>query len=126
MLRLVIFKKEIINGKTKFNRYFTFMNLPEEFGGECSEHGVTVKFLDDLQLPKFAKKGILTIVDEENDISAPRVWKIKKDENGKDQYPTIWIRNFKDYTPIQPKKSPLKQNMFVVDEEDTEEVTFEN
>lgn len=127
MIKLTLFKKEIINGKSRFNRYFTFMNLPEEYGGELHQHGVTVKFVDELDLPKFAFKGTLVIEDEANDISTPRIYQIKKDKDGKDVYPVVWIRNFKSYTPKDNKeKNVATQSMFVVDEEETQEVEFES
>ena len=48
---------------------------------------------------------------------------IFKDENGNDVYPTIWIRGYNDY--VRSSKSPVTQSMFLLDEEDTEEVEFE-
>lgn len=125
MIKLVLCKKEIVNGKSKFNRYFTFMNLPEEWGGEEHQHGVTVKFVKDLDLPKFSARGIITIEDENNDISAPKLYQVRKDDQNNDVYPEIWIRKFKSYKPLISKGKKVTQSMFVVDEEETDEVEFE-
>ena len=121
MKKLVIVRQEHTKGKIKFYSYFTVMLLPEEQNGEPKKHYVTVKFRKDVDVSAFGKRGILTVSDK--DLSAPIIYEITKDENGNDVYPTIWIRGYNDY--VRSSKSPVTQSMFLLDEEDTEEVEFE-
>lgn len=122
MKKLVIVRNEHTKGKNKFYSYFTIMNLPEVKGGEAVKHSVTVKFRKDVDVSAFGKRGVITVSDK--DISAPFIYEITKDENGNDVYPTIWIRGYNDYQ--RSSKSPITQDMFVLDEEETEEVEFES
>ena len=121
-LRLVLVKKTITKGKNKFNTYFTIMKLPETQNGEAIQHSITVKFRKDVDVSAFGKRGIITV--DKKEISAPTFYQITKDDNGNDVYPTIWIRSYEDY--YSTKSNPLQQSMFVVDEEETEEVEFES
>ncbi len=121
-LRLVLVKKTITKGKNKFNTYFTLMKLPEAQNGEAIQHSVTVKFRKDVDTSSFGKRGIITV--DKKEISAPTIYQITKNENGEDVYPTIWIRSYEDYCVT--KANPIQQSMFVVDEEETEEVEFES
>lgn len=121
-LRLVLVKKTITKGKNKFNTYFTIMKLPETQNGEAVQHSITVKFRKDVDTSSFGKRGIITV--DKKEISAPTFYQITKDDNGNDVYPTIWIRSYEDY--YSTKSNPLQQSMFVVDEEETEEVEFES
>lgn len=121
-LRLVLVKKTITKGKNKFNTYFTIMKLPETQNGEAIQHSITVKFRKDVDTSSFGKRGIITV--DKKEISAPTFYQITKDDNGNDVYPTIWIRSYEDY--YSTKSNPLQQSMFVVDEEETEEVEFES
>lgn len=120
-IRLLLIKKEVVKGKSKFDTYFTLMNLPEEFGGELHQHSVTVKFRKSVDVSSFGKRGVLTL-DPSKDANFPLTYTIGEDEEGNKIYPTVWIRSFQDYQlTSQPRE--ITQSMFVVDEEEeTEEV----
>lgn len=104
----------------KFTAYWTPVTIvvkgEEEKGAQ--EKGLNVYFSAgaEKKLPVDFKGGILECKGE--DVSAPYVYEIKKDEDGKDNYPFVYIKDFESISPLKPRENTCT---FVVDEEESAE-----
>ena len=112
--------KVLKSKKTSFPSFWTPVMIVvkgEEEQGEQSK-GLKVVFSKeaDKKLPVDFKGGILEIKGE--DINFPFVYEIKTNENGEDDYPFVYIKNFDGITPLKPRANTCR---FVGIEEDTEE-----
>ena len=123
MTKLFIYstKKETTqNGKKRsFIAFYTKMDIlvkGEESKG-LQTKSITCKFTKDVDTSKI-KRGIIEVKDE--NINSPYVYEIKKDDEGKDIYPCVWIKKIENYTykPFKPKDS----GKFHLEEEDDEEL----
>lgn len=108
------------DGKKRYSIFRTKMNLivkgEEEKGKQ--EKWITVKFPSDVDTKELSR-GLLTV--KVADISFPSVFEVTQDENGKDVYPVVWIRAFKEFRSIEREV----ENPFITDEFDTEETEIE-
>lgn len=104
------------DGKKKsFLRYFAPVKMVvkgEEESGKQKKK-VTVKFTEDVELPKNARFFMLTVDTEKDQISCPRIWEVKekedKDGNKVLEYPVIWIRGFEEIKEL-PRK-PITEDV---------------
>lgn len=116
IIKLNVFSKVVKfnqNGKEKtFRSYWTKML----FNGEVKT--LTLKFRQEVNV-KDIKRGVLTCNAE--DVNAPFKYEVKE-ENGAKVYPVVWVRG---YISFESKQSEHKQNDFVIDEEETEELTID-
>ena len=90
------------------------------------DKGVQNKTLDvkftkeaDKQLPVNFKGGIIE-VDGEN-VGFPYIYEVKE-EDGKKEYPCVWIRKINSVSPLKPRENTCT---FLVDEQDTPETDIE-
>lgn len=108
------------DGKKKYSIFRTKMNLivkgEEEKGKQA--RWITVKFPSDVDVKELSR-GLLTV--KVADISFPSVYEVTQDENGKDVYPVVWVRAFKEFRSIEREV----ENPFITDEFDTEETEIE-
>lgn len=110
--------KVLKSKKSKFPSYFTPVTIvvkgEEEKGAQPK--GLTVRFSKeaDKKLPVDFKGGIIEVKGE--NINFPYVYEIKTDEEGKEDYPFVYIKDFESITPLKPRENTCS---FVVDEEDT-------
>ena len=136
-IKLLITKrtKKIANSKRQFTVYATKMNPPvisvneegKEIKGEPETKWVDLKFGKEVPnsfLETIKSRGYL-VVDNDN-VNAPFVYKVEESANEDGEtvkkYPTVWIHGDCDYFPAPKKQS---QNAFVLDEEESEEVSIE-
>ena len=115
-------KVKVLKSKqTEFPSWWTpvtIMVKGEEEKG-LQKKGLQVKFtkVADKKLPVDFKGGIIVIANPEH-INFPYVYEIKQNEDGEDEYPVVWIRDFKEILPL-----PRAENTchFEGDEEETSE-----
>lgn len=112
--------KVLKSKKTTFPSYFTPVMIivkGEEDKGEQSK-GLKVVFSKeaDKKLPVDFRGGILELKGE--DVNYPFIYEIKKNEDGEDDYPFVYIKNFESITPLKPRENTCR---FIGVEEDTEE-----
>ena len=112
--------KVLKSKKTSFPSYFTPVMIVvkgEEDKGE-QKKGLKVVFSKeaDKKLPIEFKGGILQLKGE--DVNYPFIYEIKKNEDGEDDYPFVYIKNFENITPLKPRENTCT---FVVDEEESAE-----
>ena len=112
--------KVLKSKKTSFPSYFTPVMIVvkgEEDKGEQSK-GLKIVFSKeaDKKLPVDFKGGILEVKGE--DVNYPFIYEIKKNEDGEDDYPFVYIKNFESITPLKPRENTCR---FIGVEEDTEE-----
>ena len=112
--------KVLKSKKTEFPSYYTPVMIVvkgEEEKGE-QQKGLKVIFskFADKKLPVDFKGGIIELKGE--DVNFPFVYEIKKNENGEDNYPFVYI---KDFTSLTLLKSRANTCRFIGVEEDTEE-----
>lgn len=136
-IKLLITKrtKKIANSKRQFTVYATKMNLPvisvnedgKEVKGEPETKWVDLKFGKEVPnsiLETIKSRGYI-VIDNDN-VNAPFVYKVEESANEDGEtvkkYPTVWIHGDFDYFPA-PKKQ--NQNAFVLDEEESAEVSIE-
>ena len=133
LVSLKILSKKIeteVNGKKRtFNRYFSPVKIvvkgEEEKGRQ--RKSITVKFTQDVTLPKGYRFFILTVDTDKDQLSAPHIYEVKEDETGKLVYPTIWIRGYEEVKPLTPKSKPITEDVeFETEEVETEEHEIEN
>ncbi len=116
--------KVLKSKKTDFPSYFTPVMIVvkgEEEKGE-QKKGLKVIFSKsaDKKLPVDFKGGILEV--KGTDVNFPYVYEIKKNENDEDEYPFVYIKDFDEIAPLPALKNTCR---FLVDEEETTEVTLE-
>ena len=112
------------NGKKrKFTAYYTKMKIivkGEESKGKQEKY-LTLKFRKEVNTQGI-KRGYL-IINNLNDLNAPFIYSIEKDEEtGKDVYPCVWVRGFDEYVEELRKHD---QSDFITDEEDTKETKID-
>lgn len=112
--------KVLKSKKTSFPSYFTPVMISvkgEEEKGEQSK-GLKVVFSKeaDKKLPVDFKGGILEV--KPTDVNYPFIYEIKKNKDGKDDYPFVYIKNFDSITPLKPRENTCR---FIGVEEDSEE-----
>lgn len=112
--------KVLKSTKSKFPSYFTPVTIvvkgEEEKGAQ--KKGLTVRFSKeaDKKLPVDFKGGVLEVKGDK--IVFPYVYEIKTNEEGKEDYPFVYIKDFESITPLKPRENTCS---FIVDEEETEE-----
>lgn len=112
--------KVLLSKKTKFPSYWTPVKIVvkgEEEKGQ-QEKGLTIRFSKeaDKKLPVDFKGGILSVKGE--NVIMPFIYEIKHGEDGEDDYPFVYIKDFDAITPLKPRKNTCE---FLVDEEETAE-----
>ena len=112
--------KVLKSKKTEFPSYWTPVHIvvkgEEEKGAQAKGLNVYFSKSADKKLPVDFKGGILELKGE--DVNVPFVYEITKDEDGKDNYPFVYI---KDFDSISPLPTPKNTCTFDVDEEETKE-----
>lgn len=115
-LRIAKLNKQTKDGKRKWVEYRTKMNLVvkgEEESGK-QEKWVTVKFYQ-VDTTAITGRGMLTV--KVADISFPHVYEIKTKDDGTLEYPVVWVRDYKEFAPIESEI----ENPFITDEFDESE-----
>ena len=111
--------KKTSDGK-EFPTYWTPVHIvvkgEEEKGAQAKGLNVYFSKGADKKLPVDFKGGILECKGE--DVNAPFVYEITQDEDGKDNYPFVYI---KDFDSIAPLPTPKNTCTFDVDEIETPE-----
>ena len=112
--------KVLKSKKTEFPSYFTPVMIVvkgEEEKGE-QQKGLKVVFSKqaDKKLPVDFKGGIVEVKGE--NINFPYVYEIKKNDDGEDDYPFVYIKDIESVTPLTPRTNTCR---FIGVEEDTEE-----
>lgn len=130
MLKIkVLSRKRVITdekGKEKtFYTYFSPVEIEVFENGESK--GFQKKYID-VHFTKVATKklpddkvfAIIGAKDGSN-IQLPFIYEVKVNSDGVVDYPTIWVRDFDEYTPLEfkPRESTCTP---IIDEEDTESV----
>ena len=118
-------KVTITNEKGKENTFYRYfapvMIHVVENGEDIGEQrkSLSVHFTKDAmkQLPS---EKVFAVI-ETSDCFLPFVYEVKKDEDGNDVYPEIWIRKIDGYKEIELKKQ-TNTCVPLIDEEDTEPV----
>lgn len=113
-------KKKTKDGKKTFRTYFTDVMIVvkgEEQKGK-QRKTLTVKFDKDCPNTSKLVRGILTI--NEADIDMPFKYQIVQ-KDGKDSYPSIFIRKFENYEE-KKGKSTIE---FLTDEDETEDTIID-
>lgn len=112
--------KVLKSKKTDFPSYWTPVHIvvkgEEEKGAQAKGLNVYFSKGADKKLPVDFKGGILECKGE--DVNVPFVYEIKTDEDGKDNYPFVYI---KDFDSIAPLPTPKNTCTFDVDEQETQE-----
>lgn len=131
-IKLKVLSKKVKNGNKSFLRYFTYLKMivvgQEEKGKQ--EKSLTVKFTEECSnrlrtIDKDLRFFVLTIDLNKDQLSCPRKYEIKQEENEKtgemeDVYPVVWVRGFEKVEKLPQK--PLTDDVeFDTDEEPTEE-----
>lgn len=116
--------KVLKSKKTSFPSYYTPVKIVvkgEESKGE-QEKTLKVVFSKeaDKKLPVDFKGGIVEA--KGTDVNYPFVYEIKKTEEGKDDYPFVYIKDFIEVTPLKPRENTCT---FLGVEEDTEETEID-
>ena len=115
--------KVLKSKKTTFPSYYTPVMIVvkgEEEKGEQSK-GLKVIFskVADKKLPVDFNGGIIECKGE--DVNAPYVYEIKKNEDGEDDYPFVYIKDIENIAPLPATKNTCR---FVGVEEDTAETNL--
>lgn len=112
-------KKQSKDGR-KFRTYFTDVMIlvkgEEEKGKQRKT--LTVKFDKDCPNTSTLVRGIITC--DEKDIDLPFKYQVVTKDNGKESYPTIYIRNFKSYEEKRGQSS-----IEFITEDETEDTTID-
>lgn len=123
LIKIMITKRnqKTPDGKKKFPVFRTKMNIVvkgEEEKGKQPKW-VTVKFPSDVDTKELTR-GLLTV--KVADISFPRIYEVVEDENGKKEYPVVWVREFKEF------RETIREieNPFITEESDTEETDIDS
>ena len=133
LVSLKILSKKIeteVNGRKRtFNRYFSPVKIvvkgEEEKGRQ--RKSITVKFTQDVTLPKGVRFFILTVDTDKDQLGAPHVYEVTQDENGNPKYPVIWIRGYEELKPLKAKSRPITEDVeFETEDVETEEHEIEN
>ena len=120
--------KVLKSNKTKFPSFWcpvTIVVKGEEEKG-AQPKGINVYFSEvaDKKLPVGFKGGVIKCNSE--DINIPFIYEIKKgkkpDGTECDDYPFIYIKDLINVLPLKPKQNTCT---FVLDEEETDEVNFD-
>ena len=126
-IKILSKQKEITtkDGKTrKIRDWWTNANIVvagEESKGR-QRKSITVKFTQDVQLPKDVHYAIIEGVLGEQ-LGLPTKYEVTTDKDGKKVYPTVWVRGYKTLTPVKPKVD-LSTVEYLLDEDiDDEEET---
>ena len=111
--------KVLKSKKTSFPSYYTPVMIVvkgEEEKGE-QQKGLKVLFSKeaDKKLPVDFKGGIIEA--DGSDINFPFIYEIKKNQDGEDDYPFVYIKKFNSVTPLKPRENTCR---FIGVEEDTE------
>ena len=113
--------KVLLSKKTKFPSYWTPVKIvvkgEEEQGPQ--DKGLKVVFSKeaDKKLPVDFKGGTLEVKGE--DVNYPFIYEIKTNEDGEDDYPFVYIKNFESITPLKARANTCT---FITDEQESEEV----
>ena len=112
--------KVLKSKKTDFPSYWTPVHIvvkgEEEKGAQAKGLNVYFSKGADKKLPVDFNGGILEV--KGTDVNMPFVYEIKTNENGEDDYPFVYIKNFESITPLKPRENTC---VFMVDEQETEE-----
>lgn len=112
--------KVLKSKKTEFPSYWTPVTImvkgEEEKGAQAKGLNVYFSKSADKKLPVDFKGGILEV--KGDDVIMPFIYEIKKDEDGKDNYPFVYI---KDFDSIESLPQPKNTCTFLVDEQNTPE-----
>lgn len=113
--------KVLKSKKTEFPSWWTpvtIMVKGEEEKG-LQKKGLNVRFtkVADKKLPLNFNGGIIVIKDGKN-VNFPFVYQITKGEDGEDEYPVVWIRDFDEILPLPQIENTCH---FDGDEEETSE-----
>ena len=99
------------DGKRSFKQYHTYMNLIKDGESEKTVCWIQVKFTQSVpqeDLKQITRGGIITC--KNSKVNAPQdFYRITKDDNGKDVYPTVWVKEIESY---EPYVAPVKQSSF--------------
>lgn len=109
------------DGKKKFRKFFTRVMIQvkgEEDKGK-QKKSLTVRFAEGIETKDFIR-GILSV--EDNDIEIPYQWAITKTDDGKDRYPSIYV---KKVAKFEPRLSETTVEFCLEDEKETEDVDIE-
>lgn len=124
----VLSKKVEVESKGKkktFLRYFAPVKIvvkgEEEKGKQAKS--LTVKFKQDVQLPKDARFFILTVDEAKGQIGCPFVYEVSEDKDGNKIFPVIWIRGYEDIKLL--KSNDSISNYVDFETTDTEEVEIQ-
>lgn len=120
-IKLRLFSKKVQGTKKAFRRYWTIMNIivkGEESKG-LQAKTLNVKFRSDVDT-KTLTRGILTL--KEDQINAPFIYEITKDDLGNDVYPVVWIRGYESF---EEQIQHHTQSSFIIDEFETPETTID-
>ncbi len=124
---LLMSKLQKPNGKAKFRKFFTYMDIEvkgeEEKGTQLKS--LTVKFDDSIDTKNFVR-GIITA--EESDVDLPYKYEIKeveKDGEIKKKYPHIFVKKIISYEPRSPKSTGTFNLMDEADEVEETEIDTE-
>ena len=112
--------KVLKSKKTTFPSYYTPVAIVvkgEEEKGE-QKKGIKVLFskVADKKLPVDFNGGILEV--KGTDVNMPFVYEIKTNENGEDDYPFVYIKDFESIAPLPAPKNTCR---FLGVEEESEE-----
>ena len=112
--------KVLKSKKTTFPSYYTPVAIVvkgEEEKGE-QQKGIKVLFskVADKKLPVDFNGGIIEC--DGADVNVPFVYEIKTNDNGEDDYPFVYIKDFKNIQPLPQSKNTCR---FLGVEEDTPE-----
>lgn len=117
--------KVLKSNKTQFPSYWSPVTIvvkdEEEKGAQKKGLNVYFSKVADKKLPVDFKGGIIECKAE--DINAPYIYEIKKDEDGKDDYPFIYIKDIVSIAPLKPRANTCT---FLVDEEETSETPIDS
>lgn len=109
------------DGKKKFRKFFTRVMIQvkgEEDKGK-QKKSLTVRFAEGIETKDYIR-GILSV--EDNDIEIPYQWAITKTDDGKDRYPSIYV---KKVAKFEPRLSETTVEFCLEDEKETEDVDIE-
>ena len=114
--------KVLKSKKTDFPSYYTPVMIVvkgEEEKGE-QQKGLKVIFSKsaDKKLPVDFKGGIIELKGE--DVNFPFIYEIKTKDNGEDEYPFVYIKDFDSVTPLKPRANTCRFIGVEEDSEDTE------
>lgn len=116
--------KVLKSNKTQFPSYWAPVTIvvkgEEEKGAQKKGLNVYFSKVADKKLPVDFKGGIIEVKSE--DINAPYIYEIKQTDEGKDDYPFIYIKDIVSISPLKPRANTCT---FLVDEEDTSETSIE-